>query len=74
MTCRQEVQTARERIAKCQSNVAAQRTRLAELECEDSDTWLAKRLLAASEATLRAHREHLVMLGPMLPQGESGPD
>ena len=65
MTYQNRIETVRERFEKCRESVQEQRRRLADLEDRNSDTWLAKRLLAASEATLQAQREHLVMLtGP----------
>jgi hypothetical protein len=62
MTYHNRTEKARERFEKCRQSVQEQRRRLVDLEDRNSDTWLAKCLLAASEATLRAQREHLVML------------
>jgi hypothetical protein len=62
MTYQNRIETARERFEKCRQSIQKQRRRLVDLENRNSDTWLAERLLAASEATLQAQREHLVML------------
>jgi hypothetical protein len=59
MTLKADIEAKRYEVRKCEQHVTAQRRRLPKVGSRESDTWVAKRLLAASEDTLRVNREHL---------------
>jgi hypothetical protein len=57
-----DIAAARERIEAGQRTVEARKRAIAEIEAESGETWLARELLAQSEATLHAHRAHLAFM------------
>jgi hypothetical protein len=59
MTYTEKVQATRVQVSKCARHVGRQRERLLVLQEGQSDTWLAQRLLTASEHALHENRERL---------------